>query len=230
MRILSDLLASVADFVNDTPDWLAAAVPELAGLLRPSPDVVKRTHLAHRSGPGGDADRHRLDVYAPAGKTGFPVLVFAHGGAWMFGTNDWFGPLGRSLAKAGIDCVAANYRLSPRVIHPAHAEDMAGAVAWAVRNAGEYGGDPNRVFAGGHSAGGHLAALVALDPKYPRGGGVAADRGSRGRRDQWGVQARPPAPGVPVRVRVRARGRSGRLSGRAGEGKPAALSAAHRGK
>lgn len=166
MRSLTDLLAAAASFVNDSPDWLVSTVPALAGLLRPSPDVIERTHVPYRDGPGTDPDRHRLDVYAPAGKTGFPVLVFAHGGAWVFGTKDWFGPLGRSLAKAGIGCVTTNYRLSPRVVHPAHAEDMAGAVAWAVKNTGEYGGDPGRVFVGGHSAGGHLAALVALDPKY----------------------------------------------------------------
>lgn len=190
-----DLLAGLTAFVNDSPDWLSTAVPELAGLLHPSPDVVERFNVPYRTDPGADPDRHTLDVYAPAGRAGCPVLVFAHGGAWVFGTKDWFAPLGRSLAKAGIGCVAPNYRLSPRVTHPAHAEDVAGAVAWAVKHAPEFGGDPGKVFAGGHSAGGHLAALAALDPKYLAAEGLtpAAVRGVVGVSGVYRLSRRHPA-------------------------------------
>jgi acetyl esterase/lipase len=118
--------------------------------------------------------RHRLDVYRPRGKGPFPVLVFLHGGGWMIGKKDnylglyGYGTIARCLAERGLVVVLPNYRLSPAVRHPAHIEDVARAFAWACRNARRYGGDPRRVFVGGHSAGGHLAALLATDPRYLR--------------------------------------------------------------
>ena len=59
-----------------------------------------------------------------------------------------------------------NYRLSPAVTHPAHVQDAAASFAWVKRHVKEYGGDPDRVFAVGYSAGGYLAALLSTDPRY----------------------------------------------------------------
>jgi acetyl esterase/lipase len=117
-------------------------------------------------------DRHRLDVYSPRGRTGCPVLFFVHGGAWtVMSKDDVFGVLGygtiaRCLARRGLVVVLPNYRLSPHVRHPEHIKDVARAFAWTCRNAARYGGDPKRIFVGGHSAGGHLVSLLATDPAY----------------------------------------------------------------
>ena len=116
----------------------------------------------HRYANGGS--RNELDVFAPKGEKGerFPVVIFIHGGTWMFGDKDFFGMYrgaGKYLAKNGVVAVMINYRLSPLVRHPEHARDVARAYAWTVKKIEKYGGDPDRIILAGHSAGGHLAAL-----------------------------------------------------------------------
>ncbi len=71
-----------------------------------------------------------------------------------------------AFAGEGIGVVVVNYRLSPTVEHPAHAEDAARAIAWVHRNIKDYGGNPDKLFISGHSAGAYLAALLALDGRY----------------------------------------------------------------
>jgi acetyl esterase/lipase len=118
-----------------------------------------------------DARRQKLDVFAPKGAKGqrFPVVVFVHGGTWMFGDKNLFGVyrnVGRNLARHGIVTVMTNYRLSPWVKHPEHVKDVARAFAWTVHHIDRYCGDPDRIVLAGHSAGGHLAALLATDERY----------------------------------------------------------------
>ncbi|SNC76393.1 Acetyl esterase/lipase [Hymenobacter gelipurpurascens] len=117
------------------------------------------------SDPTFDTERHRLDVYAPKGKSAElrPVVVFIHGGSWDSGNKDFYSFVGRRLAKQGVVAVVINYRLAPAVEVPAMADDCARAVAWTVEHIREYGGDPQRLFLMGHSAGGGLAALLASD-------------------------------------------------------------------
>ncbi|GAA3920409.1 hypothetical protein GCM10022406_03510 [Hymenobacter algoricola] len=115
--------------------------------------------------PDFDTERHRLDVYAPRAKsaTARPVVVFIHGGSWNSGSKDFYSFIGRRLAKQGVVAVVINYRLAPQVQVPAMADDCARAVAWVVQHIADYGGDPQRLFLMGHSAGGGLAALLATD-------------------------------------------------------------------
>lgn len=107
-----------------------------------------------------------VDVYparkAPQG--GAPVLVFAHGGAWTNGYKEWMGLMAPALTKAGITFVSVSYRLAPQHKWRAMLEDCLDAIAWVHRNIRQYGGDPDRIAVGGHSAGGHLMALAALQP------------------------------------------------------------------
>jgi acetyl esterase/lipase len=110
--------------------------------------------------------KDRLDVYAPKNAKGAPVVVSIHGGALREGDKSGQTFVGQRFAAAGFVTVVINYRLSPSVMHPAHVEDAAHAVAWARSHAAEYGGDPKRLFVIGHSAGAYLAALLTLDPKY----------------------------------------------------------------
>ncbi|MBC8082855.1 MAG: alpha/beta hydrolase [Hymenobacter sp.] len=115
--------------------------------------------------PAYDAERHLLDVYAPRQKatTPYPVVVFIHGGSWNSGNKNFYSFIGRRLAKQGVVAVVLNYRLSPQVEVPAMADDCARAVIWTTRHIRKYGGDPQRLFLMGHSAGGGLAALLAAD-------------------------------------------------------------------
>lgn len=119
----------------------------------------------------GDGRRaHRLDVVVrradpPAGG---PVLVYIHGGAWMIGDKREQGyPLLYELARRGWVGVTVNYRLSPKATWPDHIVDCKRAIAWVREHIVEYGGDPSFVAVAGGSAGGHLAALLALTPGDP---------------------------------------------------------------
>src|SRR5207237_6481418 len=124
-----------------------------------------------------DSFRNRLDLYLPKGKKDFPVVFLVHGGAWMLGDNRCCGlysSVGEFLASQGIGVVLPNYRLSPAVKHPEHVKDVARAFAWARAHIADHGGRPDRLFVAGHSAGGHLVALLATDETYLRAEGLQA--------------------------------------------------------
>jgi acetyl esterase/lipase len=125
--------------------------------------------------PYGDDPRHRLDVYAPPDAAGLPVVVYMYGGGWRSGDKRLFEHLGRAFAVRGIVAVTVNYRLTPAVRSPAHAEDCAEAVAWVERSIAQYGGDRSRIILMGHSAGAHLAALLALDERLLSRHGVPGE-------------------------------------------------------
>jgi acetyl esterase/lipase len=136
----------------------------------PKADITVTTDLDYVSTAEYPNKKDRLDVYAPAnapkGGTGAPVVVSIHGGALREGDKSGQAFVGQRFAAAGFVTIVINYRLSPSVMHPAHVEDAAHAVAWARSHAAEYGGDPKKLFVIGHSAGAYLAALLTLDPKY----------------------------------------------------------------
>ena len=119
-------------------------------------------------------DLDKLDLYLPEGKTGVPVIVWIHGGALTQDDKNLEGATGRRFAQAGIALAAVNYRLSPAVSHPAHVQDAAASFAWVKRHIGKYGGDPNRVFLVGHSAGAYLAQLLVTDERYLKAHGLSA--------------------------------------------------------
>lgn len=135
---------------------------------KPKPlfEVESIKNLAYRSDKDADPVKHKLDLYLPKGAKDFPILFFVHGGAWKSGNKEIYTKLGEGFAGDGIGTVIINYRLSPKVQHPAHIEDVASAYAWVCTNIEKYGGRKDRMFACGHSAGGHLVALLATDEKY----------------------------------------------------------------
>lgn len=126
--------------------------------------------VAYYSGPDAHPQKHQLDLYVPVGCPDFPVVVFVHGGAWRHGDKrmlfDVHGKLAQRFAKNGVGMAVINYRLSPQVKHPEHAKDVARAVGWVAKHINEFGGQPRNLFLSGHSAGGHLVALLATDPRY----------------------------------------------------------------
>ena len=123
--------------------------------------------LAERGIAYGTDPRQRLDVYAPTAEgEGRPVVVFVYGGSWSSGTRDGYQFVGRALAAQGFVVAIPDYRLVPQVRFPGFVEDAAAAVRWAETNAARYGGDGSRVVLMGHSAGAHIAALLALDEQW----------------------------------------------------------------
>lgn len=123
--------------------------------------VVSTTNLAY----GTDA-RQTLDLYRPQGAQQAPVMVFWYGGSWQQGSKDYYRFVGQSFARRGFIAILPDYRLAPDHPFPAFVEDAASAVRWARDHAKEFGGDPNRIHISGHSAGGHNALMLALDPRY----------------------------------------------------------------
>jgi acetyl esterase/lipase len=107
-----------------------------------------------------------LDLYLPDGRRNAPVIVWYYGNQLMGGDKSEDAFIGRRLASAGFVTAVVNYRLSPAVSHPAHVEDAAASFAWVKRHIAEYGGDAERVFASGYSAGAYLVALLATDARY----------------------------------------------------------------
>ena len=124
----------------------------------------------------------RLDVYAPVDARNAPVVVFFYGGSWATGSRDGYGFVGHALAAKGFVVVVPDYRKVPQVRFPAFVDDGAAALAWVSANIARYGGDPGRMAVAGHSAGGYIAAMLALDPAY-RHPGVKALVGLAGPYD-----------------------------------------------
>lgn len=128
--------------------------------------------------PRSDLPKHELDLFRPAGK-GWPVFVFIHGGSWdsgdkalTFGGEDVYGNIGRFYAARGIGVAVINYRLQPGVTWPEQFDDAARAVAWVKKSVAQFGGDPSRLFVGGHSAGAQIAAHLALRSRLGIAGAV----------------------------------------------------------
>ena len=124
--------------------------------------------------PYGPDPAHLLDLHLPEDRsTRHPVLLQIHGGGWRRGAKERDArPLVFSMARNGWACVSIQYRLSPEATFPDHLVDVKRAMAWVRHNISRWGGDPSFIAVTGGSAGGHLAALVALtanDPRYQPG-------------------------------------------------------------
>jgi len=151
----------------------------------PAPSVNPRTGVRWYREVHYAADREMnpekqvLDLYLPKEDNwvdGRPLLIWIHGGGWIMGDKDdamgVYGRYCRKLAEHGIAAANMSYRLSPEVKHPGHIEDIAAATAWLVERADEFGFDAKHIFVSGHSAGGHLAALLAVDARWLEAKGV----------------------------------------------------------
>jgi len=153
----------------------AAETPVKAA--EPTFEVRKVLDIPYYDGADADPVKHKLDLYLPKDQKDFPVIFFVHGGAWRHGDKSsflgFYGMLASSWAKHGIGVVLPNYRLSPGVSHPEHIKDVARAFAWTHQNIGKYGGRSDAIFVSGHSAGGHLAALLATDESYLKDQGLS---------------------------------------------------------
>ena len=140
-------------------------------------EIVVANDIAYRSRQGTsdyEKERCKLDLYLPKAQSRFPTLLWLHGGALKAGNKDeeFNRRIGQRLAQAGVAVAMANYRLSPQAKYPSYVEDAAAAFAWLRSHIAEHGGDPKRVFVGGHSAGAYLTLMIGLDERYFRRHGL----------------------------------------------------------
>jgi acetyl esterase len=134
---------------------------QLAGLLnRRLPQVGAFHGRIEIDAPGRTIP---VDVIVPVGPGPFPVLVYFHGGAWVAGNPASHRKLTFRFAESGFLVVSVDYRLAPEFPFPAAFDDCSAAVEWAAAHAHTFGGDPARLAVAGDSAGGNLAAAVAID-------------------------------------------------------------------
>jgi acetyl esterase/lipase len=138
-----------------------------AGELRTLRDIAYKDDVISQT--PYEQERCKLDLTLPADAKGFPTYVWFYGGGLKNGGKDlnseYCVEIRASLARAGVAVVTPDYRLSPKVKYPAYVDDAAAAFAWTVKHIAAHGGDPRKVFIGGHSAGGYLALLVGMDPE-----------------------------------------------------------------
>lgn len=154
-------------------------------IIRTTEEITKPAALSLREQPyveAGDgvtdaAGSRRLDLSVPAGEGPFPLIIWIHGGGWHSGERQPHGDqLAARFCPAGFAVAAVGYRLTPEAAFPAQIEDCNAALAWLRRYAADYRLDANRVGVIGHSAGGHLCALMAVTGGLERfaGGEVQA--------------------------------------------------------
>ncbi len=164
-RIATALLASAIVVLAPLLGGCASLALGAANLIENGKAIS--TEIAY-----GDGARQRYDVYRPVGaddalRNGpLPVVIFVHGGSWENGNKDLYRWVGQGLAAQGFIAVLPNYGLMPERRFPEFVGDVARAVAHARTQFAAWGGDTARIVLMGHSAGAHIAALVAYDTRY----------------------------------------------------------------
>jgi len=107
-----------------------------------------------------------MDIFKTDSEGLAPVVVFVHGGTWQWTRRNDYGALAETFTKRGFVTVLVDYRVYPEDTYPAFVDDTAWALNWIMQHIDEYGGDPDRVFLLGHSAGSHLIALTLTDDTF----------------------------------------------------------------
>jgi arylformamidase len=138
-------------------------------------ECLRRATLAPSEEIAYGADPYQRIAIFRAAKPNGSILVFWHGGGWTGGYKEWMSFMAPAFAAAGVTFVSPGYRLAPQHLFPAGLEDCADAVARVHAEARRLGGDPARIFLGGHSAGGHYAALLAVTRDWQARRGLPLD-------------------------------------------------------
>jgi acetyl esterase/lipase len=140
--------------VTDSAARMADFQARSAALRAAHPDLLDLRY--------GPAERNRIDYFAAAGRG--PVLVFIHGGYWQMRAKEDFSFLAKGLLPHGIHVAMPGYTLAPAISLSGIVAELRAAIAWLAPRVEAYGGDPQRIFVAGWSAGGHLAAMSLAEP------------------------------------------------------------------
>lgn len=156
---------------------LPRRVPRLVSSVveRPAPRQIHadsgQSVVRYRNIAYGASSKEKLDVYAPPGAADAPMILMIHGGGWAFGDKANRGLVGNKVnhfVPGGALFISANYPMLPSQAPDGQAAAVAAAISYVQHHAGEWGGDPDNLVIMGHSAGGHLVALVSADSdRYP---------------------------------------------------------------
>lgn len=153
-------------YQTDIRTYGAATIELFTPLLVAAPKEGVSVSTDEAYGP--DA-KQTLDVYQPRGANHLPVIVFVHGGAFVSGDKNLNEEISANIlyyfARHNFLGINANYRLAPKSIYPAAAQDIGNVVAWIKENAKRFGGDPQRIYVAGHSSGALHVATWAFDPR-----------------------------------------------------------------
>ncbi len=117
-------------------------------------------------------ERQVLDIHAPKDAKNLPVVFWIHGGGWQAGDKSLVQEKPKAFVERGFVFVSTNYRLLPKVEMQTIFRDVAKSLGWVYKHIREHGGDPDRIFVMGHSAGAQLAALLCIDERYLKDEGV----------------------------------------------------------
>ena len=152
------------------PSIVVLAQPQTAASAQAKLNVKRDIPYAESADP-----RQKVDIYAPEGAKNLPVVFWIHGGGWQTGdrTNVQVKP--QAFVDKGFVFVSTGYRLLPNVEMGTIFLDIARSVRWVHDHIAEHGGDPNRIFVMGHSAGAQLAALISVDDRYLKAEGLSLD-------------------------------------------------------
>jgi acetyl esterase/lipase len=164
-----DRSALDAAYNNGAAVGLARRERYVAGWAARS-DAFRAAHGGHLDRRYGDGPRQRLDVF-PCGRPEAPTLVYLHGGYWQMNDKEPYAFLGEGLLAAGFNLVLVEYTLAPAARLDQIVAEVRRVVSWVLAHVAEIGGHADRVFVGGHSAGGHLTAMAMNDARVA--GGVA---------------------------------------------------------
>jgi acetyl esterase/lipase len=120
--------------------------------------------------------RGTLDICRPVRARRAPVIVFFYGGGWRSGSKGLYRYVAKALARRGYVAVVPDYRTYPEVRYPDFLVDAADAIRWVKDNAEAFGGNPDDLFLMGHSAGAHIAAMLAIDGTWLAKVGLEPER------------------------------------------------------
>lgn len=147
---------------TSAPELTATQTPRPASKANPAPPIL---NVSYSDAAALNPNSLALDIY-PTDATKCPVIIYIHGGGWWQGDKSHVEAKPAAFNFNGFVFVSVNYRLIQEVEVGQELRDVAAAIAWVKQNIANYGGDPNRIFLMGHSAGAHLVSLVGTDETY----------------------------------------------------------------